>query len=540
MATTAMGMAHKTKLSAVLFALIFTNANFAGDWQFDPSLKIDETYTDNVSLANQNGLSSLVSQAGINIETNYIAQHALFNFSSESTYALYSHDHELDKDYHTLSSDLRVQLWPNGIVFVISGNIENKSKDETRNALADIVSGDTIRVATYQSGFEYNIRNTDFNISSSLGYGQTDSEDSIGDRDALVAKIISSNGTSARHVFWEAEHSYQEFKNQNQSGKLSESEVKLGIITDYKFNPFIRYYNEDNSGELSTPDRSLESNSIGLGARWVVTPRLYLDISYNKPIGNKLNIEGDEQKEYVSATIAWQLSPRTILQAKMSERFYGDSYGLNFSHKNKRLTNSISYTEDVQTLTRNNFVANIIGYYFCPNGTVSSTDECTLTDGSTIFPDNPNDPDNPGYRVFPIQSYTLVEDNVFSLNKTLSWNSVLELPRTTISFDANGHNRDNIETRIEDNKKSTSFSIKRKVSGNSSVGINLSYTETNLQIDTEFERSDRYRRYIVNYEKSLNSAFSFDLNISFLNRSSNNETLNYEESRVSAKITKGF
>jgi uncharacterized protein (PEP-CTERM system associated) len=540
MATMAMGMAHKTKLSAVCLALIYVNASFAGDWQFDPSLKLDETYTNNVGLTVNNEQSSLVSQASINLDTTYKAQHAVFNFSSESTYALYSHNHALDNDYHTVASDIRFQLWPNGIILVASADIANRSRNGARNALADIVSADTVQVATYKGGIEYNVNNSDLVINSSLGYRQTVTEDNIGERQGVVAKINSSNGTSARHVFWELEHNYQELKDGNQNGKLSESEVKLGLITDYKINPFLRYYNEDNSGDVSTPNRSIESNSYGAGLRWVVTPRLYFDASYNKPIGSKFDLEGDEQKEYVNASVRWQPSARTTLQANVSERFYGDSYGLNFSHSNKRLTNSISYQEEVQTLTRDNFVANIVGYYFCPTNSVTSTEDCILQDGAVIFPDNPNDPDNPGYQIYPVQDFTLVEDNVFSLNKNLAWKSELALPRTTISFNANRQNRDNLDTRVEDEYNSASLNINRKVSGRSNVGLDVSYTEINLQIDTEFERLDRYRRYTLNYEKSLNSALSFDLSVSYLSRSSDEPTLNYQEGRISAKITKGF
>ena len=39
---TAMGMAHKNKLSAVFIALICSNVVFAGDWKFDPSIRQNE------------------------------------------------------------------------------------------------------------------------------------------------------------------------------------------------------------------------------------------------------------------------------------------------------------------------------------------------------------------------------------------------------------------------------------------------------------------------------------------------------------------
>jgi hypothetical protein len=540
MAITAMGMAHKTKLSAVCIALICSKLAVAGEWQFDPSIIVDETYSDNVGLTTNNEQSSLVTQVGLNIESTYKAQQAEFNFSSESIYALYSHDHDLDSDYQTLSSDLRVQLWPNGIVVYGGVDIANQSRNGSRNALADIVSADTVQVETYSGGLEYNIDNSDFIVNSSIGYRETNSEDNIGNQKGINSRITSTNGTGARHVFWEVEHDYQDLENNNQKGKQSQSEVKIGWITGYGLNPFLRYYDEDNSGDINNSNRSIESNSYGLGARWLITPRLALNVSYNQPIGDNLDLDGDEQEAYVNASVQWQPSPRTKLTANISERFYGTSYGLDFTHRNKRLTNSISYVEDVQTFTRNNFAANLVGFYFCPSSNITSVADCIIKDEGSIFPDNPNEPDNPGFQLFPIQDFTLVEDNVFSLNKTLNWSSVLALPRTTISFTASHQNRENLESFNEDERSASSLNVSRKVSGRSSISFDLSYTETNLQIDTEFERIDRYRRYEISYQKSLNSALSFDLSLSYLNRASDNALFNYEEGRVSAKVTKGF
>ena len=540
MAITAMGMAHKTKLSAVCIALICSKLAVAGEWQFDPSIIVDETYSDNVGLTTNNEQSSLVTQVGLSIESTYKAQQAEFNFSSESIYALYSHDHDLDSDYQTLSSDLRVQLWPNGIVAYGGISIDNQSRNGSRNALADIVSADTVQVETYSGGLEYNIDNSDFIVNSSIGYRETNSEDNIGNQKGINSRITSTNGTGARHVFWEVEHDYQDLENNNQKGKQSQSEVKIGWITGYGLNPFLRYYDEDNSGDINNSNRSIESNSYGLGVRWLITPRLALNVSYNQPIGDNLDLDGNEQEAYINASVQWQPSPRTKLTANISERFYGTSYGLDFTHRNKRLTNSISYVEDVQTFTRNNFAANLVGFYFCPSSNITSVADCIIKDEGSIFPDNPNEPDNPGFQLFPIQDFTLVEDNVFSLNKTLNWSSVLALPRTTISFTASHQNRENLESFNEDERSASSLNVSRKVSGRSSISFDLSYTETNLQIDTEFERIDRYRRYEISYLKSLNSTLSFDLSLSYLNRGSDNALFNYEEGRVSAKVTKGF
>ena len=290
MAITAMDTVQRIKLSTVCLALFCSKFVMAGDWQFEPSLVIDEIYTDNVGITSNNEISSLVSQTGVNIDSVYQAPQAIFNFSSQSRYAFYSHDHDLDNDYHTIASDFRLQLWPNGIILFGGLDVENQSRNSVQNALADIVSADTVQVETYNGGIEYNIKNSAFIIESAIGYLQTNSEDNIGNREGVVAAISSTNGTSARHAFWEIEHDYQELKNNGQDGKLSKSEALIGLITSYEVNPFIRYYDEDNSGNLRNSNNSTESNSYGLGVRWLISPRLYLDASYNKPIGKNLDL----------------------------------------------------------------------------------------------------------------------------------------------------------------------------------------------------------------------------------------------------------
>ncbi len=533
MAIMAMDTARQSNVCVFCLSLLCSKLAFAGDWQFDPSLKVDETYTDNVALTRGNEQSSIVSQTGILFDSSYNSQHVDFNLASESTYAFYSHDHELDNDYHTLASDIRFQLWPNGLSIIASVNVANQSQNSSRNALADIVSADTVQVETYNGGVEYIVNNSDFIVNSTASYQEVTAEDDIGNRNELSASIGMQNGRAARTTFWNIQHNYQKLKNNENDGEIVETEAVIGYISDFKINPFIRYYNEDNTGNVNNGNRSLESNSYGAGLRWLVSSRLYIDASYNKPTGNKLDLDGNAQKEYINAQINWEPSARTKLEASYSERFYGDSYGFNLQHRNRRLSNTVDYTESVQTLTRNNYIPVVLGFFWCPADTVvNAISDCIVQDGTTIAPE--------GYQLNTFSNFELAEDAFFSLNKNLSWNSTLTLPRTTFTLIARKENRENLDTRIEDDNSYISVSIKRRVSGRSNVNLQMSYTDTNLQIDTEQERQDKYRRYQVGYEKSLNSTLSFNIDFSYVNRTSNDFTLNYKEGRVSAKITKGF
>lgn len=533
MAIMVMDMTRKASIGLLSFTLLSSISSFAGQWQFDPSIKLDETYSDNVGLTSGNKESSLVSQAGVLLDTSYIAKNLNINLASDSTYALYSHNHKLDNDYHNLTGDFSYLLWPNGIRLFGSAHIRNRANDVSRNALADIVSADTTRLETYNSSLQYNINNSDLILSSQLSYLLEKSEDGIGDREGTTVNFTSQNGTGGKNIFWNISHAYQELQNNDRKGELTTSEIKIGLISPYKIAPFLRYYNEKNGGNIRNTNDSTKSNSYGAGLRWLVSPRVYLDVSYNTPTGNEVNSDGKKQDDYIDAYIRWQPSKRTLISANYSERFFGNTYGLDMRHQNRRLTNTISYKEEVETLTRSNFVPVVVGLFWCPNtATVNSISNCILQDGSTIVPSN--------YQLNTVSRFELAQDNSFSLNKILKWNSTLALPRTTFTIATNIQKRENLNTRIADEFSSGSFNVKRNVSGNSSLSLIVSYTATHLQKKTPQKRVDRYRRYQLAYDKSLNKTLAFNLNISYLNRSSSDTAFNYQERRINAKITKGF
>jgi uncharacterized protein (PEP-CTERM system associated) len=521
---------NKNILAATVFAILSASSS-AGEWQFKPHLVIDETYSDNVNLDINDKISSLVSQTGINLETVFSSKKLEFSFSSTSLYAMYSHDHETDDDFHTLSSDFRLKLAPNGLALIGSAAISNQSDNSSKNALADIVTGDTVRVETYSSGLEYKVNNRDFILDSAIQYQITKSEDKIGEQERFSVGLSTTNGSSAQHIYWEAASQFSDYTHHGRDGKLFKGEIKIGLITSYKFTPFLRYYDETNEGDLITNSSSLESD-YGGGLRWLITPKLLIDISYNTPAGTQLDIDGNEQEDYTAASIRWEPSQRTQLTIDYGKRFYGESYGLFFVHKNKRSTNKITYVEDVRAFTRNNYESIALGAFWCPQGEITDTSSCFINNDDNINFDD--------YQLMNLRDFVLIEDLDLSLNKELKWSSELALSRTTFTLELSSLARENLNTRVEDEKQKASFSIKRKVSGKSNIQFTLEYTDDHRLLKQENERHDRYRRYSLEYDKSLNSRLTVTFGLSHLNRSSTTQSFNYEEDRVYLKVKKGF
>jgi len=532
MAIMVMDMAlNKKAFAAIVFAIVSANT-LAGEWQFKPDFVLDETYSDNVNLSVNNNTSSLVSRTGIQLNSTFSSKKLEFTLASKSLYRMYSHDHDKDNDFHTLNTSFRLKLAPKGLVFIGSATISNQARNSSSNALADVISGDTARVENYSSGLEYTIENSAVLLNSRIQYQTTISEDNIGERDGYTVQFTTINGSSARHIYWEGTSGFSSYTNQGRDGELFTGEIKLGLITNYKISPFLRYFDETNEGDLFNNSSSLESDAYGGGLRWLITPKLLLDISYNTPAGTQLDFDGEELEDYTAASIRWEPSQRTQLTIDYGQRFYGESYGLNFAHKNKRLTNKVSYSEEVKAFTRNNYESVALGAFWCPQGQIIDTSSCFVNNDENINFDD--------YQLINLSEFVLVEDQALSLNKQLSWSSTLALPRTTFSLSISSLSRENLNTRIEDENQSASFSIKRKVSGKSNLQLSLEYTENHRSLKQDNEQQDRYRRYSLEYDKSLNSRLTVTLGLSHLNRSSTTQSFNYEEDRVYLKLRKGF
>ena len=355
MAITDMAMAEKiskarhTSCYLVIGALFASNTLIAAEWRFEPSLGLTETYTNNIELTQLDKQPSLVSQFIIGAEANFTSRKLNFSFIGTETLANYSHDSELNDDFQTWQGNASYSLWQDNLKFITNSSITNISQNDSNNSLGDLVTADTIQQRNHSAGLTFNSGNSDYSLYSSLIYNITETEDNIGESNGYTALINSENGNAARYVFWQIDGS---FSNRENGGFTSENyslETKLGAITPYRINPFIRLYNERVTGTLagSNPDAI---PSWGPGLRFQLAKHFIIDLSYNYVDDNT-----QASDDYVAADINWQPSARTSLKAGYSKRFFGDSYELDFSHRTKRLTNTLSYHETIEVFDRNNF-----------------------------------------------------------------------------------------------------------------------------------------------------------------------------------------
>ena len=501
MAIMDMAMAEKTsrfQLQLPTFAIIglfLSASSLAGEWQFNPSIGLTETYTDNVELTNIDTQSSLVRQFILGANANFTSRKLQFSFAGTETLVGYSHNSDLNDDYQTLQANGSYDLWQNKLQVVGSSAITNVSQNDSNNSLADLVSGGTVQQLSNSVGLQFNSANSDYALSSSLMHTMVDTEDGIGESNGYTALVNSENGNAARYVFWQIDGSFINQKNNGFTSENYQFETKLGAMTPYKINPFIRLYKERITGNLVGTDPNAVP-SWGPGFRYQAAKHFIIDVSYNY-----VDDSTEASDDYVAADIDWQPSARTSLKVGYSKRFFGNSYELDFSHNTRRLTNNISYHETIEAFDRNNFQQNT-----------------------------------------PDESLELTENSEFSLNKRLAWKSLLALSRTTFTLDLSNRDRESLSTGIVDNYLNARFSVNRRMSAKSAVTVYLDYNENIFDKERPDgpRQEDIYKTLSTTYNRSLASSLNAFITLQYLDRESNIERYTYTEARASINLTKDF
>lgn len=482
-------------IAVLLPSVIVQTTALAGDWQIIPNLSLDETYTDNVQLTPENNNSSFVTQTIYGLDTEYNSSLTTLQWSGRQILARYSHDSELNNSFRTLNANGEHSFWRGGPTVLASASIENISQNSANNSSADLVSGDTVEQRNYSTGLRYNFGNSSYSVASSVNYSITRADDNIGDNNGFTAMLGSENGNNARTVYWQLDSNYTKRKqsSSNNDGENFTVEALIGAITPWNLNPFLRYYDENIQGTGVTQSLNTTS-SWGPGIRWLASPHIILDLSYNFVADKAVS------DNYFNTSLQWEPSTRTSLTLGYSQRFFGDSYNLNFSHRTRRLTNSISYNEDIEVFDRNSFQSN-----------------------------TPDDTQ-------------LVESDEFSLNKSLTWSSQLQLSRTVFGMSLSTNERTSLATNIVDDILDANINFIRTISPRSTLSLSASFNSSIYDKENPGgnRQEDYYRTISASYTKNLLSELSYNLILRHINRDSTINNLSYQEMRATINITKEF
>ncbi len=520
----------------VVTLMLLTSLVHSGEWTVKPNLGLEETYTDNVKLTSIEATSTFVGQLIAGLDINYESSLAELTFSGTQGYALYSYDSKSNDDYRTLQAQGSLALWSKKLTLIADANISNVSRNKANNSFADIITGDTVESANYSSGLAFNVGNIHYSVQSSLIYNTLRAQDNIGESDGYTAILNSASTNAARHLYWQLNSSYAKRtqKNHTNSNPNVTNEAEkyalnflIGAITPIHLNPFVRFYDENVEG--NTVQNMYKISSWGAGTRWLASEHVILDLSYNFITDKAVN------DDYLAGSIDWQPSGKTSLKASFSQRFFGNSYRLNFQHRTRRLTNNISYNESLEVFDRSNYQDVPLGSYWC------SSENFTGNIEQCFQEDNPQDPQIYDLLI-PFSSIELIESNEFFLHKKLFWSSKLQLSRSAFTFKVEASQSEGLESGIVDDNVDLELSFSRQTSVRGELSISSTFRHSLFdKTNPKGTRQDDYYRTISStYSLALASTLSSHFTLRYINRTSNIDRYVYDEVRAVINITKDF
>lgn len=478
---TAMDMANRisrniTRIVSAL-AIITVSMTFAADVEISTTASSELTYSDNINLTPIDESSGIVSTWSAGVFADVKGNDGDLTFSYDVYQTLHSIDSSRNKLFNELALVGSKKIYRNYVEFTTNAAITNIARSIEDNADADIISGDTIenRFIEAQLSYQSNPRGyVDFY--GAVDGSVTSNEDDIGDFYSLGTNVIFQNGSAEKRYFWVTDYQY----NKNISGNTDNSyydfsiEQEIGLQPVKQVSPLIRaYYEGYTSGD---EDKTIESGSWGPAVRYYFHKRSYIELGYDFSF---------KDEDFWRGALKLNPTPRTLLTFDFTRRFYGDAYDFSLSHRSRKMTNSISYSEQLVGFDREFFI-----------------------EGENI------------------EEYQLV--------KELSLNSVLDLRRTSISLEVRAQERMPLSNNngIGNSKLyGGTVSTSHNVSDTTSLSGSFQYDRNQFSSESPKPQVDYYRIYDLSLNHQLSTSLSWDFSFKHTHSSK------YRENRANVNFS---
>lgn len=479
-----MGMTIKKRANhkrwLICCVALATTRSLAADTEFTPYVGGGFTYTDNIDRTAEDRQGSLISDLSAGITTDIQGADGNIDLDYELNQLFFSHDSNENETYQTLSFAADKGISRTGFRVEAAASIENIARAVDQNANADIVSGDTIENKDASVGVSHRSNpRSKVDLTARAYTDIVNNEDDIGNYNGYGAEFSFANGESVKKLFWQIDASYQykESKDNDDDTAITLYRQDIGFQTLSGWVPLVRFNFEDYEG-TSDAD-SADTLSWGPGVQYFWTKRSYLELSYNFS-------EDDNNSDFWAGAIHINPTPRTRILAAYDKRFYGDAYELLLSHRSRRITNSIRYTEEAVSFDRDLF-----------------------------------------------SSDSTVEE--ISLSRRLEWTTVLTGRRTDYELNIFHDEREALNATADeqnDEVDGIGIAVRHRLSRRFSLAGRFDYDYYQFISRTRPTQNDYYRIYELEGKYQINKQLTSSFGIEHNNKSSSFASNSYDETRI--------
>ena len=221
------------------------------------------------------------------------------------------------------------------------------------------------------------------------------------------------------------------------------------------------------------------------------------------------------------------------MSAGYGKRFYGNAYNFSLQHKIKRWTNSMSYSEEIDSFDRSFFSSEEVGQFYCLNPDATSLADCIVTTGDEVNFSNAN--------LLTINQLVPQQESEVSLDKNYSWDSNLELPRSSVKFRLASQSRRNLVDSDRNRRREATLTLAKKFGRYSSLSLEVDFDKVEfISAGSGLDRLDYYHNYKLRWDGRLTRELDWYLELAKYDKNSTDITQSFDEARVSLGIAKAI
>lgn len=521
-----------------IIGAFMANTSKASGLKVTPSLDLTHVYSDNLNVRDDSQESDQITELKANVHLRNQGAIVESNLNYQYTQLEYVNNTALNKGFSNYDGQLLFKLLDNRLYTLIGGS--KKRQQTSLDSPSTLYStGSQSEVIRYDINNQLNSRFIDFfdyNLNWQLNTSRAELADTSGDTrltdsDNQRFRLALQSGDFFNSSFWSvnANKSIIEYDRLNDANLAKQTLVDLSAEFGHEITEdtslFAQYYEEDYEvSNIQSP--SLTSSSYGVGLRWKPSSRSYFRLAYNWSLD-------DLNSNYVSAKLNWQPSQRTSLVLSSSKRFFGDAYGASFSHRHRRISTNVVYTEDITNFQISSLTPTTLGHFICPNTLDINIEQCEFAAGATPTIGS-------GQQLIPVNGLSPELNNKTYLNKQFSTNISYQFRKTNLLLSYSKNRRTEIDTDIRSDRDS--FVINTSYRLNRLNRFNLLIKFDDFATITQINSSLNYKekQYGLSYSYDFTKKTFATLSLLHRKRDDDNPSHDFSEDRISLTLHKEF
>lgn len=476
----------------VLLVFFLSATASAGGWKFTPTVSVNERYSDNVSLSTVSPESSFLTEITPGFKLSSQGGRGSFSVDYGLQSLLYSHDSDANSINNQLSANLKSELIDDSFFIDASARIGQQNSNLTGVAGTGNYNTTGNRIETRSASITPSWRSRFGNDAQldarwQLTYADSDDGTLSGTTGSSLSLNLSS-GSAFKRIPWS-----------------------------------LAYRLQNNDGSASATRNSSVSGSVG----YVYSPKLRLTLSAGNDSNNGTTTGFNQASGmYWNLGLNWTPTNRTNLGVTAGHRYSGNSYGLNFSHRTRKTTWALQYSEDIADTFSQISSTGAFDIYLCGASLVvvpvgSGSPDVALCGTAPIIPAQ------------VLNSTQLVNDT--TLNKSWSGSATYKTGKSTFSANLTKSRRELLTAGTSDDNYSLGGSWSLRLSPRLTSALFL----TSSHAETVGSQSDDWNIAWI-LSRQLSRKATGALEVRRLERDAGSTTGAYKENSVSARVNMSF